>query len=81
MQYDVNNILKPTPSALTDPALEVGKTALNMVQKGILDAKIKIVDREEILEENLKRTFTTFHIQQTEILLTKMREDNKYEDI
>ena len=57
-QYLVNNILKPTLSAPTEPPFETGKTALNMVQKGILDAKIKkFVDREKYLEENLKRAF------------------------
>ena len=46
-----------------------------MVQKGILDAKIKkFVDREEILEENLKRASTILHGQCNDSLLAKMRE-------
>ena len=59
MQYNAKNLSKPTLSAPIEIALEVGKAALPVVQKGILDAKInKYVDREEIIEEKLKREFT-----------------------
>ena len=62
MQYAIRNLSEPMLSVPTDPAFEVGKTALTMLQKGILDTKIKIiVDREEIIEENLKREFTILH--------------------
>ena len=63
-----------------DPAFEAYKTALTMVQKLILDAKIKkTVGREEILENNLKRAFTIIHGQCTDILLTNLGGDSKYE--
>ena len=53
-----------------------------MVQKGIMDAKIKkLSDWEEILEENLKRVFTILHGQCTESLLAKIGGDSKYEAI
>ena len=55
MLHFVKNISKPTLSAPTEPASKAGKTALNMAQKGILDAKIKIfVDIEEILKDDQK---------------------------
>ena len=55
MKYTVSNISNPKLSAPTELDLKVGTTTLTMVQKGILDAKIKkSVDREEILEENIK---------------------------
>ena len=82
MQYSFNNISNPILSSPIDPAPEVGKTALTMVQKGILDAKIKkLSDREEILEENLKRSFTILHGKCTEIPLVKFGGDRKYEAI
>ena len=43
VQYAIKNISNPTLSAPTHPAFKVGKTALTMVQTGILDAKIKIL--------------------------------------
>ena len=59
MQCPVKNLSKPTLSAPTEPGFEVGKITLLMVQKVILYAEIKLfVDREEIMEENLKRAFT-----------------------
>ena len=73
VQYTINNLPNPTLSAPTDPAFEAVKTALTMVQKGILDAKIrKFVDREKILGENPKRAFTILHGQCTEGILTKL---------
>ena len=42
MQYSVKNISKPTMSAPTEPAFSLGETPLTVVQKGIMDAKIKI---------------------------------------
>ena len=41
VQYAIKNILDTMLSAPTDTAFEAGKTALTMVQKKILDAKIK----------------------------------------
>ena len=68
--------------APTDPEFKEGGATLNMVQNGIMDNKInKSVDREEILEENLKRAFTILHGQCTESLLAKMGGDSKYEAI
>ena len=53
-----------------------------MSQKGILDAKIKkFVDREEMMEDNLKRVFKILHGQCTESLLENMGVDYKYEAI
>ena len=73
MQYDVNNISKPTLYAPTDTASETGKTALPMAQKGILDDKIKkLVDREEITEDNPKRAFKTLYGQCTESIFANM---------
>ena len=46
MQYAVKNISKPMLSAQIEPEFKADKTALTMVQKGIMDAKIKMVDRE-----------------------------------
>ena len=44
-----------------------------MVQKGNLDAKIKIFfDREKIIEENLKRELTILRRHCTESLLAKL---------
>ena len=43
--------------------------------------KRKIVDKEEILEENLKRAFTIFCRQCTESIFSNMRRDRKYEAI
>ena len=82
VQYAVNNFSRPTLSTPTEPDFEMGKTTLNMAQKGILDTKIKkFVDREEIKEENLKRAFTILHGNCTERLLSKLGGDRKYEDI
>ena len=65
-----------------DTAFETGETTLTMVQKVIMDAKInKFVDRDEILEENLKRTFTILHGQCTDSLLAKSGRDRKNEAI
>ena len=47
MQYAVKNISKPMLSAPTDPVFEVGKTALTMVQKGIVDTKMKNILTEK----------------------------------
>ena len=41
VQYAVKNLSKLTLSVPIDPVLEAGETALTMVQKGIMDAKIK----------------------------------------
>ena len=46
VQYAVKNISKPMLSAQIEPEFKADKTALTMVQKGIMDAKIKMVDRE-----------------------------------
>ena len=82
MEYDVKNFWKPTLSAPTDPESEAGKNTLTMVQKGVLDTKIKkYVDREEIMEEKLKRAFKILHGNCTESLLAKLGGDGKYEDI
>ena len=62
MQYSIKNISNAMLSLPTEPASEAGKTALTVVQKGILDTKMKkLSDREEILEENLKRAFAIIH--------------------
>ena len=46
----------------TEPADEEGKTVLTMVQKEILDTKIKkLFDREIMTEENLKMYFTILY--------------------
>ena len=46
---------------------------LAVVQKGILDAKIKkYADQEEMLENNTKRLFTILPGQHTESLLSKL---------
>ena len=42
MQYDVNNISRPTLSVPTEQAFKTGKTAQTISKKGILDTKIKI---------------------------------------
>ena len=69
-------------SASTDTAFEEGRTSLTMVQRGIFDAKIKkLVDREEILEDNLKRAFTILQGQCTESLIDKLEGNSKYEFI
>ena len=48
MQYYVNNGFNPMLSLPTYPESEAVKTALTMVQKGVLDAKIKkLPDREK----------------------------------
>ena len=60
----------------TDPDFEAGETALTMVQKEILGAKIdKFVDREKIMEDNLKRVFTILNVQCTSILLDTLGEN------
>ena len=82
VQYYVKNLSKPTLSAPKDPAFKEGKLALTMAQKGILDDKIKkFVDREEILDENLKKAFEILHGQCTEMILANMGGDSKYEPI
>ena len=42
---------------------------------------LKIVDRKEILEENLKKAFTVLHVQCTESILANLGVDCKYESI
>ena len=82
MKYTIKDISNTTLSKPTEPAFEVRKNALTMVQKGILDAKIKkLFDREEILEENLKSSFTILHGKCTEIPLVNFGGDRKYEAI
>ena len=82
MQYAVKNISKPMLSAPTDPVFEVGKTALTMVQKGIVDTKMKkYIDREEMLEENLKRAFIILRGQCTERFFSNLGGNRKYEAI
>ena len=68
-------------SAPTYPSFRVRETALTMVQKIILDTEIKIVDRKEILEENMKMAFTIIHGNCTESLVAKLGGDSKYESI
>ena len=47
VKYAINNPSNITLYAKTEPSFEAGKTALSIVQKVILDAKInKFVDRE-----------------------------------
>ena len=41
VEYSVKNLMKPALSAPIEPAFKAGKTALTMVQKGIMEAKIK----------------------------------------
>ena len=68
--------------APTEPEFKTVKTALTMVQKGILDAKIrKFIDREKILGENPKRAFTILHGQCTDSLLVESGRDRKNEAI
>ena len=50
MKYIFKIVSNPTLSVPKEPALEAGKTALPMVQKVILDAKVKeFFGREEIV--------------------------------
>ena len=50
MKYFVKIISKLTLSVPTEPEFEAGKTVLPMVQKGILEAKVKeFFDREKIV--------------------------------
>ena len=73
LQYSIKNISKPKLSSPTYPLFEVVKTVLTMVQKVILDVKInKFVDIKEILEENLKREFTTLHGKCTGRIFSKL---------
>ena len=51
VQYDVKYLSQTTLSSPTETAFTVGKTALTMVQNGILDTKIKkFIDRDTMLE-------------------------------
>ena len=62
VQYFVKKLSKLKLYLTTDPEFEAVKPAPSMVQKGIFGTKIKkFNERKEILEENIKRTFTLFH--------------------
>ena len=77
MKYTVKKLSNPTLSAPTEPVFKVAETALTMVQKGILYAKIKNCRQRGNVERESEKVFTILHGQCTEILLTKLGGDSK----